>query len=630
MDVELREIRDFLAATEPFDALPEPAVNGLPRHLGVRYFRRGSTLLALGEQAAELFILRSGAVDVRDENGELRDRREPGATLGSTSAMTGEPLTVTCTAIEDSLVYVLRAELFAELLEAHHEFAEYFRTQRAARLRAALMQAQLADSREPILRARVRDLFRHPPLLVTSSTSVRDCARAMREHDLSAVLVTGDSGEGEVAAPAGGVVGIVTDKDLRNRVLAADVDPASPIATVMTPSPSTTSARSLAFDVLMSMVERNIHHMPVLDAGTVVGVISGSDLLRLQNANPLFLVGDLARQDDVAGVASVSARLPAVVEQLVAQDASADDIARIVTAIGDAVERRLLQLAESALGPPPMPYAWAALGSQARFEQGLHSDQDNALILAQEPDEDASRYFHSLARQVSDGLAECGYPYCNGEVMATNPKWRQSLNAWRRTFTTWVQRPEPMAVMHSTIFFDMRALHGETSLVDTLRRDVLATTPQATAFLVHLAKHAVQRRPPLGVFRGFVLEHEGEHSDTLDLKHDGVAIVVELARVYALSLGLSPVNTLARLAATAKAGKLSQSQVGDLSDAFEFIGYVRLRHQGRQVHARQAPDNHVSPDELSSAERRHLRDAFAVVRRAQSTLAGSFPMQYVS
>ena len=315
---------------------------------------------------------------------------------------------------------------------------------------------------------------------------------------------------------------------------------------------------------------------------------------------------------------------------MVRQDATADDIGRVVTGVGDGIERRLLEMVEEELGPPPVPYCWVVLGSQARHEQGLSSDQDNAMIISDRLTPEQAPYFAALATKVSDGLAACGYTYCQGEVMATNDQWRVPVQQWRRIFDGWITRPDPQAILRCSIFFDMRPLHGDISLFDEVRDQVLAATPKAKTFLAHMAKQAVDRKPPIGFFRGFVLESEGEHTDQLDLKRGGVGAVVDLARVYALTLGIGPVNTQTRLAAVCDGGRLSRSQADDLSHALEFISYVRLRHQGRLVREGQVPNNFIPPDELSNVERRHLRDVFQVVRKAQTALAAQYPLQYIS
>ena len=427
------------------------------------------------------------------------------------------------------------------------------------------------------------------------------------------------------------LAGIVTDRDLRTRVLAAGVDPGVGVVDVMTAEPVTGTVDALAFEVLLEMVGRHIHHLPIVDAtGRPVGIVTTTDLLRLEHANPVYLAGDIAKQPDIAGITRVAARLPHVVQALVEQDASADDIGRVVTAVGDTVERRVIALAEADLGPAPVPYCWVTLGSRGRLEQALAADQDNAMILDDSVLPDHARWFEALAVTVVEGLEACGYPRCPGGVMATNPRWRQPLARWRQEFSTWLHQPVPDALLGASIFFDMRPVHGDATLHARLQQHVLAASPRSKVFLAHLAKQATGNEPPLGFFRGLVLEKAGDHKDTLDIKRGGIGPVVELARAHALSVGSPAVNTRARIEAARAAGILGDERADDLRDAFEFISYVRLRHQAAQVRQGKPTDNFVAPGEPVELDKRHLREAFAIVRAAQSALAHRYPLQYIS
>ena len=621
VDVELSETRDFLARHEPFDVLPAAVLDRLPARMTVEYFRRGTRLIERGRDNVHLYVLRSGAAEVRDARGTLVDRGGEGSCFGSITLTQGNPSTFEVTAIEDSLALLLPAGDFRRLCADFPEVDAFFDAQRASRMSGAVAALQLSSTGSAILRTRVRDLVGREPVAVTTTSTVRDAARVMADQGVSSLLVM----------DGGRLAGIVTDRDLRTRVLAADVDPSVPVAEVMTRDPVTGSVDVLAVEVLLEMVGRHIHHLPVVDADDrPVGVVTTTDLLRLERTNPVYLAGDVAKQPDVAGLARVSGRLPQVVLALVEQDASADDIGRVVTAVGDAVERRVLELAEARLGPPPVPYAWVALGSRARLEQALAADQDNAIVVddAMRPEHEA--WFEALAARVSEDLVTCGYPRCPGDVMATNPRWRRPLAQWRRQLSTWLQQPTPDAVLGASIFFDLRAVHGDHGLVATLQRQVLAASPNAPVFLAHLAKQAVTHEPPLGFFRGLVLEKAGDHKDTLDIKRGGIGAVVELARVHALATGSPAVNTRARIEAARAAGVFGDARADDLRDAFEFISYVRLRHQAARVRAGLPVDNHMAPDDLSSFDKRHLREAFAIVRAAQSALAHRYPLQYVS
>lgn len=608
---ELAEIRDFLAARSPFAELPAPVLDALPRRLRVRYVRAGTRLLSVGEPNDVMYVLRSGAVDIRSSDGQLVERSDPGTCFAMSTLLERAPSRYDFTAVEDSLLLVMPGEVFTALAEEHPGFREFYSQANAARLRRALTDLQLPARGAAVLKTTVADLVRRPPVTTGPDASVREAAQRMAAERVSCLPVVRE----------GRLLGIVTDRDLRTRVLAAGLDSGEPVARVMTPDPATVRRDALAFEVLLLMVDRAIHHLPVVDgAGRVVGLVTSTDLIRLEHDDPVHLVGDVAAAGSVEQLAVVSRRLPGVLEQLVAEDATAEDMGRVVTALGDAIERRLLALAEADLGAPPARYCWVVLGSQARHEQGLASDQDNAILLAEEPDAETAGWVAALAERVTAGLEACGYPRCPGDVMATNPLWRVGLPGWREHFGRWLAEPGPHAVLRAAIFYDMRGLHGDTALVDRLREPVLAQTARESAFLAHLARRATAQRPPVGFFRGLVLEKEGAHRDTLDLKKGGVGAVVQLARVHALAAGSPALSTRARLEAGVQAGTLSAGLGAEVQDALEFLAYLRLRHQGRAVRAGREPDNHVRPADLTDFERRHLRDAFRVVQAAQHGL----------
>ncbi len=287
----------------------------------------------------------------------------------------------------------------------------------------------------------------------------------------------------------------------------------------------------------------------------------------------------------------------------------------------DALTRKLIEMAEGEIGNAPVHYCWVALGSQGRLESGMQSDQDNALLISDEVTPEQLEWFGELARRVVDGLVRCGFPLCPGDMMASNPQWRVPLRTWGGYFAQWMNAPEPEALLNAQTFFDMRPVHGDRTLYERLQTSVIARAPQATRFLAYLAKQAQRFEPPLGFFRDFVLVDSGEHANTLDLKAGGIAPIVQIARLVALSKGGAQLNTIDRLRAASSTNALSEEKAADLTDAFEFISYVRLQHQVKQMKKGQQADNLIDPASLSSFERRHLKEAFAIIRKTQGTLA---------
>ena len=623
-DTELAEVADFLSRHAPFDALPESVRRSLPRRMTSRYYRRGSHLMAVGRDSDDLYLVRSGAIEIRDADGGLVRQGAEGTTAGSTTLVGGNPSRFDVVAMEDTLALHLPAAVFHELSGAYPRFADHFDMERTDRLRPTATGTRSTGHGEAILRVSAREVARRAPVTVPLGAAIAEAAQEMTAEGVSSLLVL----DGER------LVGILTDRDLRRRVVAEGLDPARPVDEVMTPDPLVADADASALELLLTMTQANIHHLPVVEGGRPIGMVTTTDLMRLERVSAVYVAGDVAKQTDVAGVAAVAARLPRIVDQLVEQEVSAGDITRMVTAVGDAVERRIIALVEAELeaegwGPAPS-YCWMVLGSKARHEQALGSDQDHAVIVADDAPEGAEEYVAALAERVVTGLETAGYPRCDGDVMASNPRWRQRLSGWRREFRQWIEQPVSDAVLTASIFFDSRPLAGDRGLHEALTAEVTARAPQGTLFLAHLAKQAVLNEPPLGFFRGFVLAKAGEHKDTLDLKRGGIGAIVDLARVHALGNGLASVSTRSRLLAAGRSGAMSETTAGSLVHALELISQVRLEHQARQTRAGLTPDSRISPDELTALEQRSLRAAFQTVRRAQQALAQRYPAQHYS
>lgn len=457
----------------------------------------------------------------------------------------------------------------------------------------------------------VRALLRRAPVMVTPETSIRASAQVMREQNVSSVLVVRDDA----------LLGLVTDRDLRNRVVAEGRDLNRPVIEIATVALQTVDIADSAFDALLLMARLNIHHVPVMDGRRVVGVISSSDLQQQQSNSAVNLAGAIYRQDKLEGLVATAGRIAQLQRQLVAAGTSAHAAGRLVSAMTDALTSRLLQLAQAQLGPPPVPYAWVAAGSQGRNEQTAKSDQDNCLILDDSYDSHAhASYFESLARFVCDGLNACGYVYCPGEMMAMTATWRQPQSQWRAYFRQWIERPEPKALMLTSVFFDQRFVYGERTLLDELRAHVLRQTPGQRIFLAHMVSNALTHQPPLGWLGGITTIRHGEHEGTVDLKHNGIVPIVDLARIYALAGGITAVSTRERLQAASRSGEISAQRTRDLIDALDFLSGLRIQHQAQLMAQGKAADNYLRLDELSELERRHLKDAFAVVKDLQGVL----------
>ncbi len=620
MSVELEEVRAFLAAHEPWARLPDDVLDRLPSKLTMRYIRRGETAIELGGRNDNLHIIRSGAVDVIGADGILLDRVDVGRTFGY-STIVGDPTSeYAIVTVEDCLVLVLPREEYARLATENPQLTRFYSSQsrRLAHAARELENSRVTDqSTAGVLHQSVGDVIAgRTPVTVDRGATITEAARRMTERDISSILVTRD----------GVLDGIITDKDLRGRVVAAGVASDAPVTEVMTSDLITLEPEQLVFEALLMMSEYNIHHLPVVTTTSVLGVITSGDISRLLRANPVYLAGDIEGMT-LPDLKGAFRRAAETISRSLTQTISAGEAARVLTTVADALVRRLVVLAEREFGPAPVEWCFVAVGSQGRREMGPASDQDNALVLSDDYVEaEHGEYFAKLATFICQGLDAAGQVWCPGDMMAANPQWRMTRTEWLQTFRTWVGAPQPDALLNAQIYFDMRPLAGTRALADEVHAGAVAMAQAAPRLQAHLAALAVRREPPLGFFRGFVVERGGEYADTLDIKKGGTYPIMQMARLYALKAGVTEVGTRERLAAVA-GGVLSHKAAVNLTDAFDYLSSLALQHQSEQMRAGKQPDYHIAPDQLTSMNRENLRDAFGIVKKMQTALAQTHPVR---
>ena len=622
MSVEIDEVTSFLAQHEPFSRLPEEELTALSAQLSMIYLRRGDIPIKMGEENAHLHIIRTGAIDVVGEEGVLLDRRESGLTFGY-STLQGEPVSVyEMVAVEDSLIFTLPQEAFSQLAERNPDIARFFSAQ-SRQIRAAARG--LTDSAPTdVLRTPLRELIRTDVLTAPAATTIRDAALLMTEHGVSSLLVVEPGPESDKR-----LTGILTDRDQRTRVLAAQRDPSEPVGEIMTPQPLTVSADAPAMEALLHMAERGIHHLPVVKEGALQGIVTQSDVTRLLHNDPVYLAADLSRRTSVAELNGAFNEATRLAGRFVERGSTPAEASSLVTLAADAVARRLCTLAEEELGPPPVEYAFVAVGSQGRREMALASDQDNALVLADDFDAAVhGEYFARLSSFVCQGLADAGQVLCPGDMMAMTAQWRMTRSQWIEAFRRWIREPQPEALLNAQIFFDFRVLYGSETLGREVHTAAVEMGRGATRLHAHLASLAARREPPLTLFRGLVVERDGDYANTLDIKKGGTAGIVQMARLFALASGSTVVDTRQRLREAA-GNAVSRQGAQELLDAFDYLRSLSFQHQARQLREGQQPDYHIDPKGLGRMEREHLRDAFRAIKSMQNALATKYPVRNI-
>lgn len=604
--MEVADVSRFLAETTPFDQLSDSQLSQLSAQINVFYCQAQGKVRIDSDR---LLIVRTGIFSLYSDQQQLLTKLQSGDFYGYQQLLTGLVDNDTLLCEEDGLIYYLDANAFNQCRYQYKNIDIFFQRLFSRRLHQYRDQQQ--NTRFTL---KISDIIQQHKIAIAPEKSVQDAAKLMSDSRVSSLLVEEKDK----------LVGIITDRDLRNRVLAEGLPASTQVGHVMTRQPHSIDRHAYLYEAVQQMSQHNIHHLPVLEHGVCCAMISATDIIRSQQDHPVYLIGEIHRQQSVAGLERCSQQIAALAITLNKQQVPAHEAGHVITTITDALTQRLIYLAKQQLGEPPCVFSWLAFGSQARMDQSLNADQDNALLLEKEPIGAVEDYFSALAEFVCHGLAQCGITLCPGNIMATNPELRLSLKGWSGRFTRWIATPTPEAILKSSIFFDLRVIDGSKGLFNALQQDILQRTTGAPLFLYHLAQAALQRTAPLGLFKNFILEQDGKYKKGLDLKKRGISLLTDLVRVYALSAGITEVNTRRRLQQLAAQGIIDSKESQNINDAFDLMAQLRWEKHQRDLIQGHDVSNLLDPVDMSGLARHQLKDGFAVINEAQGRLKQRF------
>ncbi len=630
---DTRPVVDFLKGTIPFNELPDQVLEGMVKDIEADFFPKGSVLFKQDEtEVTHLLIIQKGGVKLflKDEEGEvsLKDFRGEGSYVGALPIIQGTRANFTVETVEDTFVLTIPKERFLQLIETHPRFAQFFLKSFSEKfllnayrqLRRKRFESR-PESALYLFSVQVGEIVKRSPEIIGAGDSIQSAAARMADLHIGSLLVQDQQGA---------IVGIVTDKDLRNKVVATGLSVSEPVEKIMASPVETIPSHTVAFDALLAMMRKQIHHLAVEKGGKIIGVITTHDIMVLQGTSPLYIFREIVSQRSIEGLYPISRKVPQVIHTLLDEGAKSNNITRMITVLNDHILDRLLTLLQEEMGPPPVGFCWMLMGSEGRKEQTFRTDQDNALLYEDPGDPEtaaaAAEYFGRFGRAAIEHLVKCGFPPCPGGIMASNPKWCQPYSQWEAYFRDWITTPEPKEVLHATIFFDFRPGYGDIALGDRLRDFLVDSCPREHIFLFHLARDCLESRPPLSFFKNFIVEKDGEHRNRLDLKKRGLVPFVDFARLLSLKNGLRETNTVERLQALREIGAVSNDLYTETREAYEFQMQLRLVHQMRMLEEGRTPDNHINPADLTEIEKQTLKEAFSVINRLHSVIREMVPM----
>jgi CBS domain-containing protein len=613
---------EFLDRHAPFDRLEPDAVRFMSTHLQLLHFPGGRRLAGPDTGRPDyLYIIVRGRVRVEEsgDSGGANWTLSEGECFPIGALSGNRPTTNTYDAASDLVCYALPAEHFLHLVDLSNVFARYCSNYLSNLLNESRRNMQTRFSQfaadQQSLNTELRQLIKRLPISVTPDTPLRHALELMNEHGIGSIVVVD---------AARFPVGILTQSDVLRRVVLANAALTQPISAVMSANPITLPENARVYDANLAMSERGVRHVLLVDAaGSLAGVVSERDLFALQRIGVGYIRRAIESAPDVGALVQAIKDVHQFAMNMLAQGVGADQITRFISALNDAVTRRIIEINLQGHDLSDIEWCWLAFGSEGREEQTLSTDQDNGIVFqcpAGTTASAAKERLLSFAQAVNADLDRCGYPLCEGNIMAGNPEWCLTLDEWKGRFSEWIFKPEPLALLNASIFFDFRAIYGNGSLADDMHRHLFGISQSNTAFQRMLASNALRvAAPPLGVFRDFVTESENGGEPFIDLKKFGARLFVDAARVFALALGIETANTAQRLRRAAAIGHNADGNEA-LIEAFNFIQLLRLRQQYLEIGQGRPGDNRFPPARLNQLDRRILKESFLQARRLQQRL----------
>ncbi|MEZ4912348.1 MAG: DUF294 nucleotidyltransferase-like domain-containing protein [Saprospiraceae bacterium] len=620
----VHRIYDFIREYPPFKYIDKDDLLALSTTAVVKYAPKNTPIFSVGEPPADFFyIVNTGAVALSNDRDEVLDVCDEGDVFGIRPLIAHSAYLLNAIAQEESVIYAIAINNFLPLLEKYNKISIYLATNFAVGTSTVMSSIGVAQMKQRSIYSELYTVNADKkPIHITQTHSIQDAAKLMTDHGIGSLIICDDSMK---------PTGIITDKDLRIKVVAGDCDKNTAVSEIMSNPVICMAPNKTLGEYQMILLANRISHVVITEDGTdkspLVAVISEHDLVVQQADNPAILIKEIMKSDNVNALADIRKKMTKLLKKYMEQDIAIPFITTIISELNDAIIKRCIQISEEKLGVDTyssIDYCWLTLGSEGRQEQLLLTDQDNALIYVQDDTiQNIKEKCLALAGEVTSMLHTIGYEYCPADMMASNPQWCQSVDEWQRTFENWMFQPTEKDIMLSTIFFDYRPIYKNPELAKQLTQFVFSKMEGNSVFLHLLAKNALENPPPLSFFRNFVLEKNGEHKDSFDIKLRAMMPLVDAARVLILENRIWGINnTIERFKILAEHDTNNAELYTLAADAYAICLGMRTEHGLRNEDS----GRYIKPDDMDKMDRLQLRNAFQPIDQLQQILKIRFQL----
>jgi len=629
-------IADFLKKPPPFCSLSLPDLIAISKESQVLHLEKKQVLFNVDEQPHSFFyIVKDGAVAlsvVYDTEKVLIDECDEGDIVGLRPFFARDSYLMTAEASEESLLYAIPIAVFKPYVFENPQVSTFLLESFASNTRnpydtenkgKLISESVIYNERDDTIQFFKPISYTSNPITASRTDSVKSIAEMMTNRKIGSVIIQ------ESRLP----LGIITDKDLRSKIATGLFTIEARAEQIMSTPVITVRANGSVAETQLMMLQHNIGHLCVTSDGTaeseIVGIISEHDVVVAQANNPGVLVKQSKRAESAQALKAVRENLTKLIKNALSEDIPIAHICQIAGEINRAITSRAIELSVMKMGEqPPVPFAWLNIGSQGRKEQLLLTDQDNALVfedVTEDRHDAVKKYFLQLADNVTHILNVVGYEFCPADMMASNPLWCRSLKEWNAQYNTWIHSPAEKGILMCSIFFDYDFVYGDSDLVEAITANIFKNINNNQIFFAYLGSDALKNPPPLGFFRQFLVEKDGEHKDTFDVKSRGLMPLIDAARLLSLEKKITGVNnTLVRFRELAALEPQNAATYEACSEAFSIL----LKFRTEEGFASDSGGRYLDLNKLTKLDKVKLKNAFHPIRDVQEILRTRFQLTY--
>jgi CBS domain-containing protein len=616
---------NFLKGIPPFQFLDDSAIRSIAGNLSMEFFPKNTLVLTQdGPPSDALRVIKKGGVKVYLSNDDeiVIDFKSEGDSFGYLSLISGDKSRANIMAVEDTLCYLIPKNIILDIINQNPNFGEYFmksffknyldKTYKEMRSKNLLFK----EGEKLLYTTPVREIISKAPVTVTEETPIKEAAGIMSEQGISSIIIKNGQDS---------PVGIITDRDLRDKVVAQGLDSSTPVHEIMSTGLVKVNAGSTCFDALSTMLRRNIHHLLVTEGNDLAGIVTNHDFMLLQGTSPLSILKNIDRLQDSEELRTVRDRINQTISILLKEDVKATHVLRIITELHDRLIQKIIELSIKEIGDAHCPFAFFVYGAEGRREETFKTVFRCAIVYNENKTfcekKDMEDFCESLVAHLQDTFKKCEMPLFDIHPLGGEVPIYGDLSSWTKNILTALCSGDLSKVATAKKMLDLRAIYGDSSIVWALKDMLYKKIRDEARYGPNLCESDAHQGSPVGFFRKFIVDETGKQQEKFDIKEKGTSHIVDALRALSIASNIHETSTTERLNLLSRKGLILPELQTDIYSAFEFLLNLLMQAQLAKKDSGLKIDNIIEPEKLSMLEKKSLKEVFQILPGLQAIAA---------